>query len=114
MRYFDISDFDCQETGNNKMCQDFLDKLDQLCATILVSRLLLPLGIEIHPIVSSLVNQSLERTARALPQTFASGSGAEGYKLASEAFKAGFTGIGIAKTFIHVDTRKTTPVIWIY
>jgi len=26
----------------------------------------------------------------------------------------GFTGIGIADTFVHVDTRTTTPVIWTY
>ena len=41
-------------------------------------------------------------------------NGAEGYKIVSEAMKAGFTGIGIAKTFIHVDTRETTPVVWSY
>ncbi len=26
----------------------------------------------------------------------------------------GFTGIGIAKTFVHVDSRDSTPVIWTY
>jgi len=26
----------------------------------------------------------------------------------------GFTGIGIAKTFVHVDTRKSVPVLWSY
>jgi len=30
------------------------------------------------------------------------------------AIKLGFTGIGIAKTFVHVDRRKTTPVLWVY
>jgi len=26
----------------------------------------------------------------------------------------GFTGIGVAGDFIHVDTRGTVPVIWTY
>ena len=25
-----------------------------------------------------------------------------------------FNGIGVAKTFVHVDTRQTTPVMWTY
>ena len=34
--------------------------------------------------------------------------------IVKEALKLGFTGIGVAKTFIHVDIRKTTPVVWTY
>jgi len=26
----------------------------------------------------------------------------------------GFNGIGVAKGFVHVDTRETTPVAWKY
>jgi len=113
MRYFNVSDFDCQETGNNEMCQDFLDKLDALRHNtgfpfVITSGYRDP-------------SHSIE-SRKSKPGTHSQGiaadirirNGAEGYKLACEAFKAGFTGIGIAKTFIHVDTRKTTPVIWIY
>jgi len=31
-----------------------------------------------------------------------------------EALKMGFNGIGIANNFVHVDLRKTTPVLWCY
>jgi hypothetical protein len=31
-----------------------------------------------------------------------------------QALKLDFGGIGVAKTFVHVDTRKTTPVMWTY
>lgn len=41
-------------------------------------------------------------------------SGAEKFKIAQYAFTVGFTGIGIADSFVHVDTRATTPVIWTY
>ena len=40
--------------------------------------------------------------------------GAERYIIVREALKLGFTGIGVAKTFIHVDIRETTPVMWEY
>jgi hypothetical protein len=30
------------------------------------------------------------------------------------AMAMGFSGIGIHKTFVHVDTRTTTPVVWTY
>jgi len=41
-------------------------------------------------------------------------NGAEKYIIVQNAMKLKFTGIGIAKTFIHVDVRDTTPVIWTY
>lgn len=31
-----------------------------------------------------------------------------------KALELGFNGIGVAKTFVHVDIRKTTPVLWCY
>ena len=30
LQYFNIKEFDCQETGNNEMCPFFLEKLDEL------------------------------------------------------------------------------------
>ena len=30
LQYFNIKEFDCQETGNNQMCPFFLGKLDEL------------------------------------------------------------------------------------
>ena len=30
MRYFDLSEFDCHETGENEMSAPFLDVLDEL------------------------------------------------------------------------------------
>ena len=36
------------------------------------------------------------------------------YTLIKGALAHGFTGIGVAGDFIHVDTRGTVPVIWTY
>lgn len=38
----------------------------------------------------------------------------ERMNLVHEALKLGFNGIGIAKTFIHIDDRQTAPVMWTY
>jgi len=40
-------------------------------------------------------------------------NGVERMNIVHEALKMGFS-IGIARTFIHVDDRKTTPVLWTY
>ena len=40
--------------------------------------------------------------------------GVERFRIVEEALKMGFNGIGIAKNFVHVDLRKTTPVLWCY
>ena len=41
-------------------------------------------------------------------------NGNEAYEIIKHAQSMGFNGIGVAKTFIHVDTRPGMPVIWCY
>jgi len=41
-------------------------------------------------------------------------NGVERMNIVHQALKLDFGGIGVAKTFVHVDTRKTTPVMWTY
>lgn len=41
-------------------------------------------------------------------------SGWEKFKLVELGLKYGAKGIGIAKTFVHLDWREGTPVIWSY
>ena len=40
--------------------------------------------------------------------------GAQRRLIVEKALELGFGGIGIAKTFVHVDIRETTPVMWCY
>ena len=63
-KYFKIEEFDCQETGENDMQDEFIHRLDMLRE--------------------------------------------------QAGFQLDFGGIGIAKTFVHVDIRKTVPVLWTY
>ena len=41
-------------------------------------------------------------------------SGDQRYRLVAAAIKLGFSGIGVAKGFVHVDTRTSARVIWVY
>jgi len=42
-------------------------------------------------------------------------NGFQRMKIVHEALKMNaFNGIGVGKNFVHLDTRKTTPVMWTY
>ena len=41
-------------------------------------------------------------------------NGFERMNIVHEALKLGFGGIGVSKSFIHIDDRDTTPVMWTY
>lgn len=113
MRYFAVAEFNCQYTGNNEMKPEFLEKLDQLrhvCAFpfVITSGYRDPS----HPI----------EAAKEIPGRHAQGIAADiqildsksRYKIIKEAMKLGFTGIGVADTFVHLDTRGTPRVMWTY
>ena len=114
LKYFKREEFDCQVTGTNNMEQEFLEKLDQLRGACgfpmqITSGYRHPTE---HPIEAK----------KAVPGTHAQGiaadikitNAAHRYAIVSNALNLGFTGIGIDDGFIHVDTRGTSPVIWLY
>ncbi len=112
-KYFRIEEFNCQETGENEMSEEFIHKLDELRKAC---------GFPFR-ITSGYRSPSHSIEARkATPGTHAQGiacdiyvsGGSQRHKIIKEAMRLGFTGIGVAKTFIHVDIRKTTPVAWQY
>ena len=113
MKYFDITEFDCQETGENEMNEQFLEMLDVLrenCG---------------FPFVITSGYRSIEHSIE--QRKTKGGTHTQGIAsdikitdskkrmiIVTEALRLGFTGIGIADTFIHVDIRETTPVMWTY
>ncbi len=113
MKFFRIEEFNCQETGNNEMKPEFLEKIDELREVC---------GFP-FTITSGYRDPSHSIESRKKePGTHAQGiaadiqvtSAADRYILLTNAFKMGFTGIGIDKGFIHVDIRDTAPVVWTY
>lgn len=113
LEYFKRNEFDCRHTGKNHMNDEFLLKLDELRR-----RCGFPFSINSgyrdisHP----------EEAKKAKGGTHSQGiaadikvhGGSQRYKIVSEAIKMGFNGIGVAKTFVHVDGRLGMPVLWQY
>jgi uncharacterized protein YcbK (DUF882 family) len=113
MRYFKLKDFDCQETGNNEMCSDFLDKLDEL-RHVCGFPFIITSGYrdKTHSIEARKPKAGTH--GQGIAADIRINNGTEAYQIIKNAQSMGFNGIGVAKTFIHVDTRKTMPVIWTY
>lgn len=112
-KYFKIEDFNCQETGNNKMDIDFIHALDQLRAAC-------GFPFRITSGYRDPEKHSIE-SAKSTPGTHAQGiaadiavdGGVQRRALVSHALAMGMS-VGVAKTFVHVDIRATTPVLWCY
>lgn len=116
-KYFNIKDFDCQETGENKMSEDFIHRLDKLreaCGFpfIITSGYRSPS----HSIEAR--KEKPGTHAQGIAADIKASSGAQRYEIIKQAFALGFSGVGVARTFIHVDDRAIhdgkTPVVWSY
>lgn len=113
MKYFRLEEFNCTHTNKNEMDPAFLEKLDALREEC---------GFP-FTITSGYRDESHPNEARKkIPGTHNQGiaadiaisNGTERINIVHQALKMGFGGIGVAKTFVHVDTRTTTPVMWTY
>jgi len=113
LKYFKRNEFDCSHTGLNEMDMDFLNRLDKL-------RELCGFSFTItsgyrdksHPVEvdKAVGGQHTLGIAADIKVT----SAALRYILLEQALLMGFTGIGVAKGFIHVDDRAGIPVCWSY
>tara|TARA_B100000900_G_C19932806_1_gene454339 strand:+ start:85 stop:435 length:351 start_codon:yes stop_codon:yes gene_type:complete len=112
-KYFKLEDFACQETGENEIDPEFVRMLDELREAC---------GFPF--IVNSgyrSPRHSIE-AAKERPGRHASGraadirvnGGAQRRDITKKALMMGFEGVGVAKDFVHVDLRDTTPVLWVY
>ena len=118
LTYFSRSEFSCQYTGENKIEDSLLLKVDELrerCGfPFIITSGYRSLA---HPI---------ERAKKTNTGTHAQGiaadikviDGVQRFKIVEEAIKMGFSGIGIASNFVHVDIRSLdtneSPVMWCY
>jgi zinc D-Ala-D-Ala carboxypeptidase len=112
-KYFTREEFNCQETGENGMQDEFIHALDQLREAC---------GFPFR-ITSGFrsPNHSLE-IKKSKPGTHAQGiaadiavsDGNQKFLIVQNGMALGFSGFGQGKTFMHVDTRRTRPVMWEY
>lgn len=113
LRFFNIEEFACSHTGNNFMDEDFLLKLDELRA-ICGFPFVITSGFRdpTHPVEAK--KRRPGRHSEGIAADIKVNGSEQRYILSQKAFELGFTGIGIAKTFVHVDTRDSNPAMWTY
>lgn len=113
LQYFQLSEFDCQETGENKMSKEFLHKLDELrhyCGfpfVITSGYRSINHSAEKHKVKGGTHTQGIAADIKIE-------NGVQRIGIVSKALELGFSGIGIAGGFVHVDIRDSTPVMWTY
>lgn len=114
-KYFTVEEFACKETGENEISSTFITRLDNL-RDLCGFPFTITSGYR-SPTHSKEVSKpagSKGQHTLGIAADIAVSNGAQRYTLVQNAMKLGFTGIGIAKSFVHVDTRATEPVIWTY
>ncbi len=117
--YFTREEFACQYTGENEISDRLLLKLDLLRA-----RCGFPFVItsgyrsEDHPIEAKKKQEKAGTHAQGIAADIRARNGNERYTIVQEAIKLGFNGVGVARTFIHVDSRAVSDneagVMWCY
>jgi len=112
-KYFKIEDFDCKETGENEISVDFIHALDQLRAAcgfpfIITSGY----RSKDHSVEKRKPNGGGMHTKGIAADIRVSG-GSQRLALVKHASAMGMS-VGVAKTFVHVDIRKTPAMCWCY
>ena len=113
MKYFKIEEFNCTHSGENHMDATFLNMLDNLRAVcdfpfVITSGYRCPW----HPVEMKKKHPGMH--TKGIAADIQVSNGAQRLAIVKHALEFGFTGIGVAKGFVHVDTRNTTPVMWTY
>jgi zinc D-Ala-D-Ala carboxypeptidase len=113
-KYFKLEEFACQETGENEISEEFVHALDALrheagFPFVITSGYRSPS----HSLEAKKPNGGGQHTTGRAADIAVSG-GVQRYLLVAAAIKLGFSGIGVAKGFVHVDTRTSARVIWVY
>lgn len=113
MRYFTVDEFNCQHTGENNMEPEFMELVDELrhrCGFPFV----ITSGYRsiTHPIEAK--KNVPGKHAQGIAADIKATNGADRFIIVQQALELGFSGIGVHKNFVHVDTRGSQPVMWLY
>jgi uncharacterized protein YcbK (DUF882 family) len=114
MIHFRLEEFNCTHTNKCSMDTAFLEKLDELreiCG--FPFRITSGYRDASHPSEVVKAAPGTGTHCQGIAADIAVSNGVERMNIVHEALKMGFS-IGIARTFIHVDARTTTPVLWTY
>ena len=113
-KYFSRDEFACQATGENEIEDELilaLDELREACGFpfVITSGYRSPQ----HPIELGKIKPGTH--AQGIAADIAVSSGIQRHTIVKKAIELGFSGIGVANGFVHVDVRPTdVPVMWTY
>lgn len=122
LKYFKLSEFDCpfEEGSGSKMNYTFLEKLDQARGLAGIP-FKITSGYRTKEYNEDLIRRNYKASKnsshlKALASDISVKDSKSRFIVFNSLLLAGFTRIGIADTFIHVDldTDKTQNVIWTY
>jgi len=122
LKYFKLSEFDCpfEEGSGSKMNYTFLEKLDQARGLAGIP-FKITSGYRTKEYNEDLIRRNYKASKnsshlKALAADISVKDSKSRFIVFNSLLLAGFTRIGIADTFIHVDldTDKTQNVIWTY
>ena len=112
-KYFTYEEFACQETDKNEMSLSFIHRLDELR-----ERCGFPFTItsgyrnRTHSVEAK--KKTVGKHVLGIAADISVSDGNQKYIIIKNAMEMGFGGVGVAKTFIHVDDRNGVPVVWSY
>jgi len=113
-KFFRLEEFNCTHTNRNEMDHEFLVKLDLLRENCgFPFRITSGWRDATHPAEARKAEPGTGTHCQGIAADIAVSNGFERMNIVHEAIKMGFS-IGVARTFVHVDDRKTTPVMWTY
>ena len=114
-KYFRLEEFNCTHTNLNCMDLAFIHRLDELRERVGFP-MIVTSGYRdaTHPAEARKAEPGTGTHCQGIAADIKVSNSFERMNLVHEALKLGFNGIGIAKTFIHIDDRQTTPVMWTY
>ena len=111
-KYFKIEDFACQETGENEISVDFIHALDQLRAACNFP-FIITSGYRSKNHSAEKRKAKAGKHASGIAADIRVSGGAQRMAIVKHASAMGMS-VGVAKTFVHVDTRKTEQMCWCY
>lgn len=115
MKYFDIEEFSCFHCGDNQMVEEFLLMLDDARGFAGVP-FKITSGYRCQQHNANVGGVASSSHTRGYAADIACPTGHHRFKIINGLLEAGFTRIGIASDFIHVDNDPNKPqeVIWTY
>jgi len=112
-RFFDENEFACSCCGENHIRPSFVSRLDRL-REVCGFPFVITSGWRCRNHPSEAVKEKPGMHHDGCAADIQVADGTQRRKLVQEALRMGFDGVGVADGFVHVDDRKTTPVLWTY